>query len=221
MVCSEVTRNRRLSISEDKRCSPGTTAQPAGRWAGPCPDQFGARYNDIMRTSGGLLLIVLIVAAVVLLLRVQEVEHVHQGVERMVPHLEEQGVEPTVMRRSVALERVDELEDLCDHHSDLKDRVPWLVEVAREAASWAAGAPAPSAELSAALSIRKAANNLRDFAAHGRESARDRARRNLSDARRALSGEALPSSTTDGLRDRMKNLEESHRERFQELEDEL
>lgn len=163
----------------------------------------------------------LIALAIVLMLRVQEVRHVQDDMNRMMPHLEEQGVEKTVMRRRGALRRIEELEALCEAPAEAENRIPWLKQVAAEAASWAAGAPAPSGELTAAVNIRAAADALRAYGVRANDQSLHRAKTKLSEARAALADNAKPGTATDGLKDRLENLEQSQREHFQELEEAL
>ncbi|MCK5377984.1 MAG: hypothetical protein KAJ78_01220 [Acidobacteria bacterium] len=172
-----------------------------------------------MKITGAAFLVLLIAVAIVLILRVKEVEHVRDDVARMVPLLEEEGVEARTMRHRDALARINELENLCATPSLIASSVPRLRQVAEEAASWAAGSPAPSVELTASVALRAAVIALREYAV--RPSARhlDKARSELLDAKSALEGFEPTTTTVDALRDRMKNIDYSRREQLQELEE--
>lgn len=165
------------------------------------------------------MLVLLIALAIVMILRIQEIKHVDEGVRNMAPHLLENGVEASVMSHREARETIEELETMCRMPSLISEQVPRLREVAAKAASWAAGAPTPSPELTAAVALRKAALTLRDYALHPSEGTISRARRQLQEARVALEGGRPVGSSTDALRDRLQNLEQAHREHLQELEE--
>lgn len=178
-----------------------------------------AYYNRQMKVTGIAFLVLLIAVAIVMVLKVQEVQHVHDDVARMMPRLEESGVEGTTMRHRDALDRIRELEALCEAPSRIEDSLPQLRAVAEEAASWAAGSPAPSVELTAAVALRVAADTLRQYAVRPSNGLLSKARSELLDAKSALEGLEPRTFQTDGLRDRVKNLDYSRREQFQELEE--
>ena len=165
------------------------------------------------------MLVLLIALAIVMLLRIQEVKHVDEGVRNMAPNLVEAGIEGVVMSHREARQVIAELETLCGMPSQISDQVPRLREVAAKAAAWAAGAPTPSPELTAAVAIRKAAAALRDYALRPSEERIRHARGELRAAEAALSGEQAPARSTDALQDRLQNLEQAQRERLQELEE--
>lgn len=172
-----------------------------------------------MKITGAAFLILLIAAAIVLMLRVKEVEHARDDVARMIPQLEEQGVAGRTMRHRDALKRIKELESLCGMPSLIASSVPLLRQVAQEAASWAAGSPAPSVELTSAVSLRAAADTLREYAVRPSDRHLKKAKAELLDAKSALEGFEPTTTTTDGLRDRIKNIDYSRREQYQELEE--
>lgn len=172
-----------------------------------------------MKVSGAFLLVLLIALAIVLMLRVKEIEHVNDDLQRMIPHLAEEGVEGEVMSHREARQRIEELEGYCRNSYQLADHVKRLREVAAEAASWAAGAPSPSLELTTAVALRAAADSLREYAVHPSERVLNRAEAQLHEARNALDGSAPAASSTDALRDRIRNIEQSHREKIQDLEE--
>ncbi len=176
-------------------------------------------YNRNMKITGAAFLVLLIAVAIVLILRVKEVEHVRDDVARMVPLLEEEGVEARTMRHRDALARINELENLCATPSLIASSVPRLRQVAEEAASWAAGSPAPSVELTASVALRAAVIALREYAVRPSGRHLDKARSELLDAKSALEGFEPTTTTVDALRDRMKNIDYSRREQLQELEE--
>lgn len=170
-----------------------------------------------MKITGAAFLVVLIAVAIVMILKVQEVEHVRDDVGRMMPHLEEQGVQGRTMRHREALDRIRELESLCSTPSLIESSVPRLRQIAEEAAAWAAGSPAPSVELTAAVALRAAVVALREYAARPSDRTLSKARSELVDAKSALEGLEPTTTSTDALRDRMKNLDYSRREQLQEM----
>lgn len=173
-----------------------------------------------MKVSGAFLLVLLIALAIVLMLRVKEIEHVEDDIQRMVPHLMEAGVKGEVMSHREALDRIDELETFCRFPDELPGQVQRLRAVAAEAASWAAGAPSPSPELTTAVALRSAAQSLREYASHPSERVLSNAKRQLFEARAALDGETpSAASATDALRDRVRNIQQSHQEKLQDLEE--
>lgn len=183
------------------------------------PEERAEYYNQRMKVTGIAFLILLIALAIVMILKVQEVEHVNDDLARMMPRLEEGGVEGKTMRHRDALDRIRELEALCDAPSRIEDSVSRLRTVAEEAAAWAAGSPAPSVELTAAVGLRVAADSLRQYAVRPSDRLLSKARSELLDAKSALEGLEPRTLQTDGLRDRMKNLDYSRREQLQELDE--
>lgn len=172
-----------------------------------------------MKITGGAFLVLLIAVAIVMILRAKEVKHVRDDVARMVPYLEEQGVEGRTMRHRDALDRIQELENLCATPSLIASSVPQLRRIAEEAASWAAGSPAPSVELTASVALRAAVVALREYATRPADRLVAKAQSELLDAKSALEGFEPTTTTTDALRDRMKNIDYSRREQLQELEE--
>lgn len=183
------------------------------------PIRLPPYYNRFMKITGAAFLVLLIAVAIVMILRAKEVQHLQDDVARMAPHLQEEGVEGRTMRHRDALQRIGELESLCATPSLIAASVPQLRRVAEEAASWAAGSPAPSVELTAAVALRVAADTLREYAVRPSGRLLAKARSELLDAKSALEGFEPTTTAVDGLRDRMKNIEYSQREKLQELEE--
>jgi len=177
-------------------------------------------YNWSMKITGAAFLILLFAAAIVLILRTQEIKHVQDDVARMAPRLMEEGVEGRTMRHRDALARIKELEALCDSPSLIADSVPRLREITVEAAAWAAGSPSSSRELTAAVGLRVAADTLREYAIRPSGRHLGKAKAELEDAKLALEGqEPRTATSTDALRERIKNIDYAHREQLQELEE--
>lgn len=170
-----------------------------------------------MKVTAAAFLVLLIALAIVMILRVREIQHVKEDVGLMAPRLEEEYVEKKIMGHRQAREVIDELRDLCSDPSSLRDSLPRLREISSLAASWAAGAPAPSPELEASVNIRQAANDLRETASNSSRNLIPSARKHLIAAENALGGARDDSNVTSGIRDRVKSLEQAQREHLQEL----
>jgi len=113
-----------------------------------------------------------------------------------------------------------EPETISDHIAELK-------VFAATAASWAEAAATPSAELHMAVAIRRAAGELRGYALTPSDLRLMRARRLLTAARSTLedvggggSGDG-PGLAVGAVQDRIDNLQQSHQERIQEVNEEL
>jgi len=172
-----------------------------------------------MKISAVVMLVLLIAAAIVMVLRVREISHVKKDVETIVPHLREEGVTPEMMGHREAAGVIAELEHLVENPSLISTETTRLKEIVSKAASWAAGAPAPSPELEAAVAIRQASNDLREYGTGGSNNLLRSARSHLMAARNALAGNVGEAQITDGIRDRVKSLEQAQREHLQELEE--
>ena len=176
-----------------------------------------------MRASGILLLVVLIAAAVVLLLRGQEAQRTGHAAVRAADTVREAGVEAAPFDRDAARRAIHELAAMARGEGDLPAET--LARIAATAAAWAEGAPTPSAELTAAVAIRKAADELRQYRLDGDAIHRRAARRALLEASEALDRGAEPGGagggSVRGVRDRLENLQQSERERLQELDEAL
>ncbi len=172
-----------------------------------------------MKITGVVFLVLLIAAAIVMVLRAKEVKHIQSDLARMAPRLQEEGVEGKTMRHRDALRRISEMENLCATPSLIAANVPLLRTVAEDAASWAQGSPSPSVELTAAVALRAAVVALREYAVRPSERHIATARSELLDAKSALEGFEPTTTMTDGLRDRLKNIDYSQREKLQELEE--
>jgi hypothetical protein len=172
-----------------------------------------------MRAGAALVLTLILVAAAAVLLRKSEVEHRIDNVYRMAEKLREEGVTGTKMDPDTARYVIDNLEMLLRQPQAIPSHVEDLRTVTGMAASWAEGAPSPSAQLHVAVSIRRAADSLREYAVSPSDRHIERATAQLGEARAALEGRYQPAGPTDVIRDRLKNLERSHLEKFTELDD--
>ena len=95
-------------------------------------------------------------------------------------------------------------------------------------ASWADAAATPSAELHIAVALRRAAGELRGYALEPREIRLSRARQLLTAAQSSLVGGSAgvdggqgPGLAVGAVKDRLDNLQQSHQERIQEVDEEL
>ncbi len=123
---------------------------------------------------------------------------------------------------------ISAMEDLVEAPDTISDHVADLKTFGATAASWADAAATPSAELHVAVALRRAAGELRGYALEPRDIRLSRARQLLS---AALSGLDSGSGELDGgrgpglavgaVRDRIENLQQSHQERIQEVDEEL
>ncbi len=168
-----------------------------------------------MRASGILLVVVLIAAAVVFMLRSREAVEAERSVNRITAQVHEEGVEGAAFDRRAAEDTVARLETMARDRGDLTNAE--LEDVTRRAAQWAEGAPTPSAELTAAVAIRRAAGELRQLLLDHNDMHRRTARRELARARQALGGDTARGSV-QGVQDRLQNLQESEREHLQDLD---
>ena len=114
-----------------------------------------------------------------------------------------------------------EPETISDHLAELKI-------FAATAASWAEAAATPSTDLHVAVAIRRAVGELRGYALTPSDVHLMRTRRLLAAARSSLDGVGSGGVSGDGpglavgaVRDRIDNLQQSHQERLQEIEEEL
>jgi len=174
-----------------------------------------------MRATGVLLIVILLALAIVLLLRSHEAARSEEAVVRVSGRLREAGVDGEAFDREAASRAVTTLTAVARGERDAT--ADELAAIAARAARWAEGAPTPSAELTAAVAIRTAADELRQFALNGGETHRSAARRQLMRARDALAGggSTRGGGSVQGVRDRLQNLQQSEREHIQELDEAL
>lgn len=182
-----------------------------------------------MRLSGILILVVLLSMAVVVYLQSRDVTAKQEAVTMMASQLREEGVQATRFDTDRAREVILVLERLAADPEAVPNHVEDLKTIAETAAGWAAGAASPSPELHASVAVRKAAGDLRSYAVSPSERKLETARYELRRAREALAapagggdGSSAPSGlVTEGVRDRLQNLEEAQKERALEVDEEL
>lgn len=175
-----------------------------------------------MRLHGAFALALLFTAAIILLLRSQETESGLQGVANAAANLREANVAGRVLDPILAEQIIDAMVQLIDEPNEIKHHVADLRQFAATAAEWANGAPSPSPELNLAVLIRGAAGDLRAYAIQESKGRLDNARRQLTAARAALEGNATSvGSTASGIRDRLENIQQGHREKLLELDETL
>ncbi|MEE4270919.1 MAG: hypothetical protein V2I67_04555 [Thermoanaerobaculales bacterium] len=183
-----------------------------------------------MRLSGVLILVVLLAMAMVVYLQSRDVAATRDAVTVIATQLKEEGVDARAFDRFQAREVIAVLEGLVADPSSIPDHLEDLKTIASTAAGWAAGALSPSPELHASVAIRKAAVELRSHGVNPSERKLKNASYELRRARHALSsptsggvdGSSAPSGlVTEGVQDRLHNLEAAQKERALELEEEL
>jgi hypothetical protein len=182
-----------------------------------------------MRISGILILVVLLSMAVVVFLQSRDVTAKKDALTAISTQLREEGVAAARFDREKAFELITELERLAADPESIEGHTESLKTVSEIAARWAAGAASPSPELHASVAIRKAAGELRSYGVRRSESSLRTARYELEKARSALTaptvggdGTSAPSGlVTEGVRDRLHNLEAAQKEKALEVEEEL
>jgi hypothetical protein len=181
-----------------------------------------------MRVSGALMLLLVIAMAVVVVLQSRDLGAKREAVAVIATQLREEGVDATRFDRDRALEIIIVLGGLVADPEAIPNHTDDLTTIAETAAGWASGAPSPSPELHAAVAIRKAAAELRSHAVRPSPRALEAARRELDRARQALTTQAAGDGTiapsglvTEGVSDRLGNLEAAQKERALELEEDL
>jgi hypothetical protein len=181
-----------------------------------------------MRISGALILVVVISMAVVVILQSRDVTAKRQALAVIATELREEGVDGATFDRERAFELISVLDGLSGDPDSIQNHLDDLKTISSTAASWAAGAASPSPELHASVAIRKAAGELRSHAVKPSPSTLSKARHELEKARQALTttgpgdGTSAPSGlVTEGVQDRIHNLEAAQKEKMLEIDEEL
>jgi len=181
-----------------------------------------------MRISGALILVVVLSMAVVVILQSRDVTAKRQALATIATELREEGVDGAKFDRERAFELIAVLDGLSADPDAIPNHLEDLKTISSTAASWAAGAASPSPELHASVAIRKAAGELRSHAVKPSSSALQKAQRELEKARHALTttspgdGTSAPSGLlTEGVQDRLHNLEAAQKEKMLEIDEEL
>jgi len=123
---------------------------------------------------------------------------------------------------------ISAMEDLLAAPDTIPDHLEDLKTFSATAASWADAAATPSAELHAAVALRRAAGELRGYALELKEIRLSRSRQLLTAARFSLDRESDgtgggqgPGLAVGAVKDRIDNLQQSHQEQIQEVDEEL
>lgn len=174
-----------------------------------------------MRILGVLLLSVLLAAALVLYLQGRSAHEDIHAVNRVSADLKEAGVEGQAINHEQARRVLDTLARLAENPQAIADQRRQLSAITDTAARWAAAAPSPSPDLTAAVAIRGAADELLAYGVYGDGAHLGRARQHIEAARRALAGEGRPADAVQGVRDRLQNLQQSQEERLRQLDEAL
>jgi hypothetical protein len=181
-----------------------------------------------MRISGVLILVVLLSMAIVVILQSRDVTAKREALTMIASELREEGVEGTSFDRERADEVITVLDGLCGDPDTIENHIEDLKTISSTAASWSAGAASPSPELHASVAIRRAAGQLRDHAVRPSPSTLRKAQHELEKARHALTtptsgdGTIAPSGlVTEGVQDRINNLEAAQKEKMLEIEEEI
>ena len=122
------------------------------------------------------------------------------------------------------------MEGLLADPNGIGEHIEDLKTFSSTTASWAALASVASPELHAAVMLRRAAGELRAYATTPSGRHLVRARRSLDAATATLNGQASrsdgafgsgPGLAVGAVRDQIENLEQSHQEKIQEVDEEL
>ncbi|TFG40440.1 MAG: hypothetical protein E4H44_00045 [Candidatus Aminicenantes bacterium] len=181
-----------------------------------------------MRVSGILILVVVFSMAVVVILQSRDVTAKKDALTVITTQLVEEGIEGIRFDRERALELIAVLEGLAADPQTIPNHLEDLKTISATAAQWAAGAASPSPELHASVALRAAVGELREYAVRPTLSGLDKVRFKLEQARLALTttvagdGTTAPSGlVTEGVRDRIQNLEAAQKERALEIDEDL
>ncbi len=170
-----------------------------------------------MRVFGGLFIIVLMSAVILLFLQGEDATKSIDAVNNVANQLYESGVEGKTVDRDAAKRMITAMEALVEAPDSIKANMEGLREISAIAASWAKESPAPSADLHMSVAIRGAANELRNYGMKPADSYLQLARKQLNKAHDGLMGNAGDSGPADGIADQLHNLDQSHKEMYQEI----
>jgi hypothetical protein len=174
-----------------------------------------------VRIFGALFIVVLLALAFTMYLQQKDVESSFKAVRAVATDLREEGVEGSTIDYRQAERMISALEALLEYPDRIPEAVDDLRTIAATAASWAQAAASPSIELRVAVSLRSAAGELRSYGLRPSERHLINARGSLDQARAALAGDDVTVDPTGAVRDRLNNLQRSHREKELELAEEL
>jgi len=181
-----------------------------------------------LRIFGIFVLGSLIAAGFYLYLGARDATSSLDAVATIAADLREENITGSTLDRETARQMIAAMEDLLASPDTISDHVEDLKTIAATAASWADAAATPSAELHVAVAIRGAAGELREYALAPKEILLSRSRQLLTAARSSLDsgadgmgGGQGPGLAVGAVRDRIDNLQQSHREQIQEVDEEL
>lgn len=181
-----------------------------------------------MRIFGIFVLGALIAVGFYLYLGARDATTSLDAVATIATGLREENVTGKDLDRDIARQMISAMEDLLAAPDTISGHTEDLKTFAATAASWADAAATPSAELHAAVALRQAAGALREYSLTPRKIELERTRRLLFAARSSLASgtEGTGGGQGSGLavgavRDRIENLQQSHQEKIQEVNEEL
>ncbi len=174
-----------------------------------------------MRFATPLFVVVLIAAAVVMYLNAHSAKSALDSVTHVAVDLREADATASAFDPAQVRRVLSALESLAAQPDQAASHVGDLRAIAARAADWARGAPVPSAELHAAVSLRSAADALRAYALKPSPAPLATAHRKLAEARAALAGQVERPGAIGGVQDQIENLDRAHQEHLQRLDEEL
>jgi len=184
--------------------------------------------SQILRFFGVFFLGALIAAGFYLYLGARDATSSLDAVATIASTLREENITGSNLDRETARQMISAMEDLVAAPDTISDHVSDLKTFATTAASWADAAATPSTELHVAVALRRAAGELRGYALAPSQIRLSRSRQLLAAARSSLDNESTgmnggqgPGLAVGALKDRIDNLQQSHQERIQEIDEEL
>jgi len=179
-----------------------------------------------LKISGVLFIGILIAVGYYLYLGATDATSSVDAVTTVASTLRESGVEGRAFNPDAARDIIAAMEELEADPETISNHVAELETFAVTASEWAEAAATPSAELHAAVAIRRAAGELRGYALEPSDRHLMRARRQFAAARSTLAGTrggggGGPGLAVGGVKDRLDNLQQSHQEQVQEVDEAL
>jgi hypothetical protein len=180
-----------------------------------------------MRVSGVLFIGLLMAAAYGLYLSAKDATTSLDAVAKVAANLREEGVVGSSVDRDQAQRMIAAMNDLLETPETITDHVDDLKVFAETTAAWAQAAPSPSHDLHLAVSLRRAAGELRSYALRSSPVHLMRARRYLDESHGSLAGGTPgaggpgPGLATGAIRDQLNNLQQSQQEQQQEVDEAL
>jgi len=185
-------------------------------------------WESTLRIFGIFFLGTLIAAGFYLYLGARDATSSLDAVAIVASGLREENVTGSALDRETARQMISAMEELLAAPDTISDHVEDFKTFAATAASWADAAATPSVELHVAVALRRAAGELRGYALEPQDIRLSRARQLLTAARSSLdsASDGMGGGQGSGLavgavKDRIDNLQQSHQERIQEVDEEL